>query len=140
MHIPVLLCGFVCGWPYGLIVGFILPVFRSTLFGMPPMYPTAIAMAFELATYGCISGLMHKLLPKKNGFIYVSLIISMLCGRIVWGVVSFILYGLSNTSFTWEVFMAGAFINAIPGIVIQIIVVPLIVVALSKAKVIESEK
>jgi len=97
-------------------------------------------MAFELATYGCISGLMHKLLPKKNGFIYVSLIISMLCGRIVWGVVSFILYGLSNTSFTWEVFMAGAFINAIPGIVIQIIVVPLIVVALSKAKVIESEK
>ena len=52
MHIPVLICGFVCGWPLGLIVGFILPLLRSMLFTMPPMYPTALAMAFELAAYG----------------------------------------------------------------------------------------
>ena len=64
MHIPVLLCGFICGWPYAdhrLIV----PVFRSMLFGMPPMLPTAVAMAFELAAYGCMSGLLHKLLREK---------------------------------------------------------------------------
>lgn len=138
MHIPVLLCGFICGWQYGLIVGLILPVFRSMLFGMPPMFPHAIAMSFELATYGCITGLMHKLLPKRNAFVYVSLITSMICGRIVWGIVSFFLYRLDNTAFTWEIFMTGAFINAIPGIVVQIIIIPIIIVALARAKLLES--
>ena len=55
MHFPALLCGFVCGWPYGLAVGLIAPVLRSALFGMPPMYPTAVAMALELAAYGAVS-------------------------------------------------------------------------------------
>jgi len=138
MHIPVLLCGFVCGWPYGLIVGFIVPVFRSMLFGMPPMLPTAVAMAFELATYGCMSGLLYKLLPQKNAYIFVSLIISMICGRIIWGIVSFFLYGLSGTAFTWELFIVGSFLNAIPGIVIQIIIIPIVIIALSRAKLIEN--
>ncbi|WHH60072.1 ECF transporter S component [Petroclostridium sp. X23] len=138
MHIPVLLCGFICGWPYGLIIGFILPVFRSMLFGMPPMFPTAVAMAFELATYGCMSGLLYKLLPKNNASTFATLILSMVCGRIVWGGVSLFLYGLSKTAFTWELFMAGAFLNAIPGIVIQIIIIPIVVIALSRAKLIES--
>lgn len=138
MHIPVLLCGFICGWPYGLIVGLIVPVFRSMLFGMPPMIPTAVAMTFELAVYGGMSGFLYKLLPKKNAFIFVSLILSMICGRIVWGVASFFIYGLSGTAFTWKIFMAGAFINAIPGIIIQIIVIPMVIIALSKAKLIEN--
>lgn len=138
MHIPVLLCGFICGWPYGLIIGLVLPVFRSMLFGMPPMFPTAVAMAFELAAYGLMTGLLYKLLPKKNVSIYASLILSMVCGRIVWGIVSFFLYGLNETAFTWETFISGAFLNAIPGIVIQIIIIPVVVIALSKAKLIES--
>ena len=58
MHIPVLLCGFVCGWPWGLAVGVVAPPLRSVLFGMPPMYPTALCMAFELAAYGAVAGLM----------------------------------------------------------------------------------
>ena len=84
MHIPVLLCGFLCGWPWGLAVGFIAPLLRSVLFHMPAMYPGAISMAFELATYGAVSGLLYHLLPKKNGYIYVALIVAMLCGRVVW--------------------------------------------------------
>lgn len=55
MHIPVLLCGLICGWKYGLAVGAVLPLTRSLLFGMPTLYPTAIAMTFELATYPVIS-------------------------------------------------------------------------------------
>lgn len=140
MHIPVLLCGFICGWPYGLIVGLVLPVFRSMLFGMPPMFPTAVAMTFELAAYGFVSGFLYKLFPKKNVYIFASLILSMICGRIVWGGVSLFLYGLAKTAFTWEIFIAGAFLNAIPGIIIQIIIIPAIVVALSKAKLIGSER
>lgn len=139
MHIPVLLCGFVCGWPYGLVVGFVTPVFRSLLFGMPPMFPAAAAMAFELAVYGFMTGLLYKLLPKKNVFIFVTLIVSMIAGRIVWGAASYILYGLNNTAFTWEIFAAGAFLNAIPGIVIQIVLIPAVVIALKKAKLIGNE-
>ena len=66
MHIPVLLCGFFCGGPWGLLVGFVSPVLRSIIFGMPTMFPKAICMAFELATYGLVSGLLHKVLPKKK--------------------------------------------------------------------------
>ena len=65
MHIPVLLCGFICGWPYGLVTGLIAPVLRSFLFGMPQLYPTAIAMTFELAAYGAVSGMLYHLMPKK---------------------------------------------------------------------------
>lgn len=139
MHIPVLISGFVIGWPYGLIVGIIVPVFRSVLFGMPPMFPTAVAMSFELGVYGCLTGFLSRLFPQKNIFIYVTLIISMVCGRAVWGIVSFFLYGLNGTAFTWEVFMAGAFINAIPGIIIQIIVIPILIIALRRARIIENE-
>jgi len=134
MHIPVLICGFVCGWPYGLIVGFITPLLRSMLFTMPPMVPTAAAMAFELATYGLVAGLTYKLFPKKPAFIYVDLIVSMICGRIVWGIASYFIYGFITKAFTWELFVAGAFLNAVPGIVIQIVLIPVIIMALSKAR------
>jgi len=139
MHIPVLLAGFICGWPYGLIIGFILPLFRSVLFGMPPMFPTAVAMAFELAAYGAVTGILYKILPKKNISVYVSLIVSMICGRIVWGAVSLALYGIKGSAFTWEIFMAGAFVNAVPGIIVQIIIIPVIVIALKKGRFIEND-
>ncbi len=137
MHIPVLLCGFICGWPYGLIVGLITPILRSILFGMPPMFPTGLAMAFELAAYGFASGLLYGLFPKNNPFIYAALIISMVLGRVVWGVASIFLFGIINTAFTWKIFMTGAFINAIPGIVIQILLIPVIIIALQRARLID---
>jgi thiamine transporter ThiT len=84
MHLPVLLCGFVCGGPYGLIVGVLTPLLRSVLFGMPPMFPTALAMAFELAAYGLLAGLFYRLFPKKIGFAYLALVLAMIGGRVVW--------------------------------------------------------
>jgi hypothetical protein len=139
MHIPVLLAGFVCGGPLGLAVGFIIPILRSALFGMPPIFPTAVAMAFELAVYGLTTGIFYKLLPKKNIFIYVSLIVSMICGRIVWGIVSYILYGFGETPFTWQMFSAGAVVNAVPGIILQIVIVPVIVIALKRSNLLKDE-
>lgn len=139
MHIPVLICGFVCGGPAGLLVGFVLPLFRSLLFGMPPMFPTALAMAFELAAYGFLAGLFYRLLPKKNLFIYINLILSMLIGRIIWGGVSFILFSLSGSAFTWKIFMTAAVINTIPGIILQIVIIPLIVIALQRANLMKNE-
>ncbi len=136
MHLPVLLCGFVCGWEYGLTIGFILPVFRSLLFGMPPMYPTAVAMSFELAVYGLVTGYLYTKLPKKNLSVIFSLVTAMLCGRIIWGLVSVILYGLGGNSFAWKMFVAGAFFNAIPGIIIQLVIIPAIIIALKRAELI----
>lgn len=134
MHIPVLLCGFICGWPWGLCVGLIAPLLRSVTLGMPPLYPTAACMAFELATYGAIAGLLYKMLPKKKGFIYVSLLAAMLTGRLVWGFAMFVCLGISGGSFGFSAFLAGAFTNAIPGIIVQIVLVPVVVMVLEHIK------
>lgn len=136
MHIPALLTGYICGPLYGLLIGFILPIFRSFIFVTPPMYPIAIAMAFELAVYGLVVGLLYKVFPKKTLYIYLSLIIAMIAGRIVWGLVSYILFGLGGSTFSLEIFVAGGFINALPGILIQLLIIPPIVVLLQKGKVI----
>lgn len=130
LHIPVLLCGMVLGWKYGLIVGAILPILRSLIFGMPPLFPTATAMLFELAVYGLIAGLLYNALKKNVANIYVSLIGAMLAGRVVWGLFYFLVVG----GFTFDKFLAGAFINAWPGIVLHIVLIPLIVLGLRKAK------
>ena len=139
MHIPVLIAGYVCGWQYGLIIGFVVPILRSLLFGMPPMFPIAIAMAVELAVYGLITGLLYKLFPKKKIYIYISLILAMIFGRAAWGVVSYFLYSLNGTAFTWQMFMAGAFINASIGIAIQIVLIPTIISALNRSRALEYE-
>lgn len=139
MHLPVLLCGFVCGWPYGLLVGAVTPLLRSMLFGMPPPYPTAVAMAFELAAYGLLAGLFYKLLPKKPVYVYVALILAMLGGRAVWGLAQMVLMRLVAQPFTWQIFMAGAFGNALPGILVQLVLIPVIVLALRSAKLMDRE-
>lgn len=135
LHIPVLLCGFICGWPWGLAVGFIAPLLRSLTLGMPPLFPTAICMAFELAAYGAFSGLLHRLLPRKKPYIYCSLLIAMLIGRIIWGSAMFICLGLSGGGFTFAAFVAGAFTNALPGIILQIILIPVLVMLLDNPKI-----
>lgn len=132
MHIPVLLCGFMCGWPWGLAVGFIAPLLRSVMFGMPVMFPGAVAMAFELAVYGGMAGFLCQKLPRKNSVTYAVLLISMISGRIVWGIVRFVLSGLSGTTFSWAMFLAGAVTNAIPGIVLQLILIPILVIAMER--------
>ena len=135
MHLPVMLCGFVCGGPWGLAVGFVAPVLRSLLFGMPPLFPTALAMAFELAAYGLFCGVFYQVFGKTMSALkatYVSLILAMLAGRLVWGAAQFILLGLSGGSFTFAAFLAGAFTNAVPAIVVQLILVPAISVLLGR--------
>ena len=133
MHIPALLCGFICGWPWGLAVGFVAPLLRSVLFGFPPMFPGAVAMAFELAVYGGMAGFLWKKLPRKRGVTYAVLLISMIAGRIVWGVVRVVLAGLSGSTFTWALFLAGAVTNAIPGIILQIVLIPVLVNVMERA-------
>ena len=136
MHIPALLCGFVCGWPWGLAVGFIAPLLRSALFGMPTMFPAAVAMAFELAAYGAVAGLLYRVLPKRTGCIYVALIAAMVAGRLVWGAARYLLAGLEHSAFTAAFFLAGAVTTALPGILLHIVLIPVLVMAMQKARLI----
>ena len=137
MHIPVLLCGLICGWPYGFAVGLILPLLRSVTFGMPPLFPTAVAMTFELAAYGLFSGLVYSRCRRKNlGAVFCALITAMIAGRFVWGAAMLLLLGAQGGAFTWEAFLAGAVLNAIPGILVQLVLIPAILFALQKAKLI----
>ena len=198
MHIPVLLCGFICGWAWGGLVGTVLPPLRFLIFGMPPIYPTAVAMAFELCAYGVFTGLIYAEFKKRgtarsgrlthvnsakigaeiiansgaeisteNGAenesdtvnndaenegvenkktakkpanivaIYVSLISAMLIGRVVWGVVTWILYGAEGEAFTFSMFLSSAFLEAVPGIILQLVLIPAVMVALQKSKLIK---
>lgn len=137
LHLPALLCGFVCGWPWGLAVGFLLPIARSLLFGMPPMIPTALAMAFEMGAYGAVAGALYGRLSGRPFGVYAALIGAMLIGRAVWGAVSWLLYALLMPHpFVIAAFWVGGFVNAWPGMALQLVLVPLIVLALQRAKLI----
>lgn len=139
IHIPVLLCGFLCGWPYGFAVGILAAPLRTLVFGMPP-FPNWLFMCFEMAVYGLLTGLLYKLLPKKNIYIYINLIISMLAGRIVWGAARFALMGLTNTSFSFKLFLSIGFVEALPGIICQLILIPIIVMTFKKANLMPTAK
>lgn len=132
MHIPVLLCGFFCGPMYGAISGLILPFLNSTLTSMPVLYPTAIVMAGELFTYGLITGLIHKFTgySRKLRHIYPTLILSMLSGRVVYGIISGILLFFNPAMKKLSVI--GALVQGIPGIVIQLVLIPFIVSGIYK--------
>ena len=136
MHIPALLAGFLCGPWYGLAVGLISPILRSLIFSMPRMYPTAIAMAFELGCYGLLTGLFNRLFKKMNFWprTYISMIIAMILGRVVGGIAQAILLGFRGEGYSLQLFATAYFVNTSVGMVIHLIVVPLILFALKKAK------
>lgn len=131
MHIPVLLCGFICGIYYGAVCGMILPLLSFCITGIPPIFPVGISMVFELCAYGTLAGLLYKL---TKGKIYLTLIGAMIGGRIVMGIANVIIFGLADKAYGTAAFISGAFITALPGIIIQIILIPVIVKAMKKSR------
>ncbi len=139
MHIPVLLCGFLCGWPWGLAVGFIAPLLSSLINSMPKIFPDAVVMAFELGAYGLIAGLMYMLLPRKLGVgrIYIALLTAMIAGRVVYGIVYLFLTGLGLVqineallAFVW----GRAVVKPVLGTVLPLFMAPELVKALERAR------
>lgn len=125
MHLAVMLCGVVCGWGYATPVGLVLPFLRAAFFGMPPLYPNALWMSLELATYGFVIGFLYGLRRTYSRiYLLVCLVCSMLAGRVVWGVTKAILLGVADKPFGFEAFLVGGFVDAVPGIVLQFLLVP----------------
>lgn len=127
MHIPVLLCGFLCGSLYGAMVGVLTPLLSSMLTGMPMMMPTGIAMMFELMTYGIVSGFL-----MKKFHVYPSLLLAMIAGRAVSGIANMLLLGFMGKAYSLSIFLGAAFVTALPGILIQLIVIPLLIRVVTK--------
>lgn len=132
MHIPVLLCGYLCGWPWGLAVGVLAPLLRAVTVGTPILFPSAVCMAVELAVYGVLTGILHRIFPAKKGYLYASLPLAMVGGRLVWGVMMALCLGIAGKSFGWNAFLAGAVTGALPGIFLQLLLVPPLVMLLER--------
>ncbi len=127
LHLVAMLTGLICGWQYGLVLGISLPFLRSLVFTMPPLYPNAIWMALEFATYGALLGFLYSRRKKySRAYLLLCLVISMLAGRVVWGISKALLLGLADKPFGVEAFVVGGFLDALPGIILQFIVIPLV--------------
>lgn len=124
IHIPALLGGLIMGPKNGLLIGITLPLLRSLFFTMPPLYPTAIAMAVEMGTYGYVIGLIYEWFKSHRFNIHIALIVAMLIGRVAWGFSTLILLGVNQ--FNFQMFLSAAFIHAWPGLVLQFVLIPLI--------------
>lgn len=130
MHIPVLLCGFLCGWKYGAACGAIVPLLSSAITGMPVLWPQGVSMVFELAVYGLVTGLLYRSLQRN---VYLSLIAAMAAGRAVSGVAKAVFFGMAGKPFGMAAFLSGAFTAAVPGMILQLVLIPVLVAALEKA-------
>lgn len=134
MHIPVLVCGMLCGWPYGLLCGLMGPLLSSLITGMPPA-AVLPAMMVECGTYGAVSGLVLTFVRSGKTYVdlYTTLVVAMIAGRVVSGVAKALIFSPGMALSAW---VAASFVTALPGIVIQLVFLPGVVAALMKAKVI----
>ncbi len=132
MHIPVLLCGLMCGWPFGFICGLLGPALSCLLTAMPPiaMLP---GMMVECAAYGCVTGLMmcwvHTKCPMLD--LYISMLTAMTVGRVLSGLAKSLIFSPGTAPFAW---VTTSLVAGIPGIVIQLVLIPLVVYGLTKAR------
>ena len=131
MHIPVLICGMICGWPYGLLCGLVGPLLSSVITGMPP---AAIlpAMMVECGVYGLVSGLVLRYVRsgKTYGDLYLALVSAMIGGRVVSGLAKALIFTPGMALSAW---VTASFVTALPGIVIQLVFLPTVVLTLMKA-------
>lgn len=136
LHIPAFIAGLTCGPGFGVMLGLVLPLLRSFLFGMPPLVPVALPMAFELAAYALVCGLTYPAFQKKMSrlpALLLSMILAMVAGRVLGGSAKAIIMGLTGGSFTFAAFVSSYFVTSLAGAAIHLVVVPVVVLALERA-------
>lgn len=133
MHIPVLLCGLICGWQFGAAVGALTPLLRNLIFSAPGI-PTAYFMAAELLTYGLVIGIVFGCFRKKNlPALYCSMLIAMLAGRGADCLIKAVVLGVFGSGFSLVDFFTVSFVTALPGILLQLILIPIVMLAFGRA-------
>lgn len=131
MHIPVLLCGFICGPIYGFLVGLLAVIISHLVFSMPPAIMLG-QMLVELSLYGLMTGVFTKTITIQNKLVknYLTLILSMLIARVVYGILNSLLFKVG--SYSLSIWISNAFVTALPGIIIQLLIIPMLVESLKK--------
>lgn len=139
MHLPVLLCGLVCGWPWGAVCGAVGPLLSSLITSMPPA-AKLFYMVPELVAYGLFSGLFMKFIRTGSTYadLYLSLVPSMLLGRVVAGIIRAFYFLGGGAEYSWGVWVNGYFVTALPALILQLALLPTLVFALIKSGVIPS--
>lgn len=137
MHLPVLLAGFLCGPLWAAAVGATAPLLRSALFALPQLMPTALAMSVELMVYGLAAGWLWRGMRSRRGGVIAALLGAMLAGRMAWGAAAWALYGALGMAFDRQIFFAAAFVQTLPGVAVQMVLIPPTVTALRRLRVIE---
>lgn len=128
MHIPVILCGFICGPYFGLLCGVIAPILSAMITGMPVLIPNGLIMAVELAAYGFVSGYLYQ----RGHAILTALVAAMLAGRVLSGILTACVLGFSGKTYGLSAFVTASFVTGLPGIVIQLVLIPVLVTAMEK--------
>ncbi len=136
MHIPVLLCGLICGPFYGFACGILTSLLSCLLTGMPPV-AFLPGMLCELAVYGFVSGILFSVVKTKNRQVntFISLIGAMLSGRLIGGILNAFIFSVGK--YTMQIWLTSSFVTALPGIIAQLIFIPVIIFALQRAKLID---
>ncbi len=135
MHIPIFLCALICGYKYGIATALILPLLRSFVFGVPNLYPEAIAIAFEMAAYALVAGLMYENSKWQCiRSLYRALGISMISGRIARTIVQLFLLGATGKPFVFGLYFTSVIVRGIPGVILQLILIPAIMILCHKTK------
>ncbi len=140
MHIPVFLCALVCGPSWGIPMAFVLPLFRSLIFSRPNMYPEAISIAFEMASYALVAGILYQRSRWKCMRALIRSILSaMLVGRIVRCAVQLSLLGMAGMKFSFSGFFVGVIVTGIPGMLLQLVLIPAVMLMLHRTKLVKSD-
>jgi 2-polyprenyl-3-methyl-5-hydroxy-6-metoxy-1,4-benzoquinol methylase/predicted membrane protein len=134
MHPSVLIGGFILGPFYGALLGILTPLLSAALTGMPS-WAVLPGMMVELTFYGVSAGVSFRLIKTKNLYldIYLSLLLSLLLGRLAGGATNALIYLGKGNSYSWQAFLTPYFLIAWPGILIQLVLIPAILVALEKS-------
>lgn len=135
MHLPILLCGFICGPKYGALAGFASPLLKTAIYSIPPLYPIAIAMSLELMIYGLVTGLVYSYLRKSVVSIYISLISAMVLGRVTYGIITAILLFAKGGTYSFNIFVTSTILGSLPGIILQLVLIPIVIVILDRKRV-----
>lgn len=139
MHLPVLLCGLICGWGYGALCGVLGPIVSSLLSSMPSA-TALISMIPELCVYGLVSGLLMKLIRTRRPALdlYAAMLPAMLLGRVVGGLAKVLFYasGVLDSGLTLAAWVSAYFVASWPGIVLQLVLLPLLYFVLEKSRLI----
>lgn len=130
MLLPLLLNGFFVTIPWAVLTGALAPLISSVATGMPPLYPpVAVAMSIEGAVLGGVAAALYR---GRRRRLWIALLAAIALGRGSALATTFLLARLFSLPPAFA--SAAVLVQGLPGVALQVAVVPLVVAALSRRR------